>query len=117
MASSRKSTSICGTNPSTAPTPAKMPSESRPTSQSERPRPSKKAREPSVSHSPPSTSLVQSVRKVPNGPMAIQYTPNMMTPKMGRASTRLVTILSILSEVLSSPRSARLRQPSMIEVM
>ena len=32
--------------------------------------------------------------------MAIQYTAHMITAKMGRASTRLVTIWSILSEVV-----------------
>ena len=76
-----------------------MPSETRPVSQSAVPQLSSSEREPSVIQAPPSTSLVQSVRKVPKGPMATQYTTYMTTIKMGRARMRLVTILSILSEV------------------
>ena len=53
----------------------------------------------STSQAVPSTSLVQSVRKEPKGPMATQYTANITTAKMGRARIRLVTIWSILSEV------------------
>ena len=36
-------------------------------------------------------------------PMESAYTSHMITAKMGRASQRLVMILSILSEVESSP--------------
>ena len=93
-------TSIWGTKPRTAPTPAKIPSATRPVSQSAQPRPSRMEREPSTSHSLPRTSLVQSVRNEPKGPMAIQYTAHMITAKMGRARTRLVTNWSILSEVV-----------------
>ena len=100
MASIKKSTSIWGTKPSTAPTPARAPSQIRPMSTSLTPQPSRAARGISTSQAVPSTSLVQSVRKVPKGPMAIQYTANMTTAKMGRARIRLVTTRSILSEVL-----------------
>ena len=49
-------------------------------------------------NSAPNTSFVQSVKKLPNGPMAIQYTSHITTTKMGSASTRFVTMRSILSE-------------------
>ena len=107
----RNRTSIWGTKPSTAPTPAKIPSEMRPTSQGAAPQPSRMALEPSVSQAPPSTSLAQSVRKVPMAmppsatdlPMARAYTRNITMAKMGSARMRLVTILSILSETDSCP--------------
>ena len=71
-ASIKNSTSIWGTKPSTAPTPATMPSDTSPVSHSAQPQLSSRDREPSWSHALPSTSLVQSVRKVPKGPIAIQ---------------------------------------------
>ena len=58
-------------------------------------------------HSPNSTSLAQPVAAVPmemvQPPMAMAYTSAMTTTKMGRARMRLVTILSILSEMVSCP--------------
>ena len=103
MESIRNSSSICGTKPMTAPTPAMMPSQTSPTSQSAT-LPSMRPRAPSTAHSLTSTSLVQSVRKVPSGPMAIQYTAAMTTTKMGRAAMRFVTMRSMRSEaVILSP--------------
>ena len=88
-----------------------MPSEIRPTSQGATFQLSRMAREPSVSQAPPRTSLAQSVRKVPmemppspmGAPMDRAYTRYMTRAKMGRASQRLVTILSILSEAVRLP--------------
>ena len=65
MESIRNSTSICGTKPSTAPTPATMPSLMSPTSQSAQPMEVKKPSTAGGTISPKRTSLVQSVAMVP----------------------------------------------------
>ena len=58
-------TNICGTNPSTAPTPEITPSTISPVNQSAQPIPSKKSAAPGIIHSPNNVSLVQSVRNPP----------------------------------------------------
>ena len=108
MDSRKNSTSIWGTKPSTAPTPATMPSMIRPYSQPATPMLSKKPPSAFGTISPNSTSLVQSVAKVPMAqppsamevPMDREYIRYITTAKMGSASTRLVTIRSILSETV-----------------
>ena len=108
MDSRKNRTSICGTKPRTAPTPATMPSMIRPYSQPATPMLSRKPPSAPGTISPNSTSLVQSVAKVPMDqppsamevPMDREYIRNMTSAKMGRASTRLVTIWSILSETV-----------------
>ena len=103
-ASRRKRTSIWGTKPSTAPTPAMIPSRISPWSQSAQPMAARKLPTALGTQSPKSTSLAQSVPMVPmemvQPPMAMAYTRNMTTAKRGSASTRLVTMRSILSEVV-----------------
>ena len=64
-ASRMKSTSICGTNPRTAPTPATIPSRTNPCSQSAQPIPARTFSIAGGIISPNRTSLVQSVRKPP----------------------------------------------------
>ena len=59
------STSICGTKPSTAPTPEMIPSTIRPVNQSAHPIPSKKLCAAGMIHSPNSVSFVQSVKIAP----------------------------------------------------
>jgi len=59
------STSICGTKPSTAPTPEITPSTIRPVSQSAHPMFSNKLCAPGMIHSPNSVSFVQSVKIEP----------------------------------------------------
>ena len=106
IASSRKSTIICGTNPSTAPTPATIPFWTSPYSHVSSATPidaSTPSRNPGT-HSPKITSLVKSVAAVPMEtdqlPIAMAYTKNMMTPNIGSPSILLVTILSILSDTV-----------------
>ena len=65
MESIRNSTSICGTKPSTAPTPATMPSLMRPMSQSAQPMETRKPSTAGGTILPKRTSLVQSVAMVP----------------------------------------------------
>ena len=97
----------------TAPTPATMPSTTRPVSHGAQPMLSIHApRFPQI-HSPTRTSFVQSVAMVPMEtgvpPMAMVYTAHMTTTKMGRARMRFVTIRSILSEAVSAYFAAFLR--------
>ena len=106
IASSTNSTSICGTNPSTAPTPATIPSCTRPYSHvsSATPRAPSMLSTPPGTHSPNITSFVKSVAIVPKEifqpPIAMAYTKNMIAAKIGSPRTLLVTILSILSETV-----------------
>ena len=106
---SRKRTNICGTKPITAPTPATIPSwispyKTVPSSTWRIPR--SVSKNPGT-HSPKITSLVKSVALVPietlQPPMAMAYTKNMIRAKIGRPKILLVTILSILSDTVSSP--------------
>ena len=70
MDSIRNSTSIWGTKPSTAPTPAMMPSTISPCSQGAVPMPSSQPLTAGGTISPNSTSLVQPVTQSPTVPMA-----------------------------------------------
>ncbi len=91
---------ICGTNPSTAPTPATIPSRIRLCSQSAQPiavSPCSIAGGISV---PNKTSFVQSVTKAPTVVTDTKYTINMTKAKIGSASHLFVTILSILSDTV-----------------
>ena len=64
-ARNKKSTSICGTKPSTAPTPEIIPSTIRPVSHAAQPAFSSSDCAPGMIHSPNRVSLVQSVRMAP----------------------------------------------------
>ena len=61
----RNSTSICGTNPSTAPTPLMIPSTSSPVSHGAHPIASNTLCAPGMIHAPNNVSFVQSVKSVP----------------------------------------------------
>ena len=98
IARNRKSTSICGTKPRTAPIPAMIPSTSRETSQPAVPMPSRKEVTAGGMISPNSTSFVQSVTYVPTVVTDTQYTRYITTAKIGNASQRLVTKRSIRSD-------------------
>ena len=104
MESRKDKTRICGTKPSTAPTPASIPSMIRPYSQPLTWRAERIVSKSQGIHSPNKTSLAQLVPIVPieNGkfPIAIAYIKNMMTTKIGIARIRLVTIRSMRSERL-----------------
>ena len=69
MESSRKRMSICGTKPSTAPTPATMPSMTRPESQGATFQPAKSVVSPPVIHSPKSVSFMNPTVQSPTLPM------------------------------------------------
>ena len=66
IARKKNRTNICGTKPSTAPTPEMIPSTIRPVNQSAQPIPSKKLCAAGMIHSPNSLSFVQSVKIPPS---------------------------------------------------
>ena len=97
----RNTHAICGVNPSTDPTPFITPSTTRDITHPDAPRLSSPVLAPGLIHPSNSVSLAQSVRGVPIFEIASQYTRYMIATKIGRAKSLLVTILSILSEVVS----------------